>query len=177
MAVELAEPALRLMTFVEQNRDPDLVQRMIEDLQTTGLTALAEADYVRGVVEPALERHREDIELLRQRCQVTDGVAEYALLDQPPRAYNKFIAYYLHPKIRYLVGLSPGPDGRIKLSAGYNPWLPASEREHDLAVLCEAVGGGGHPYVGGASFDPADPEPALRAQSQIAAVLRRTTAP
>jgi hypothetical protein len=172
MAVELVEPALRLMTFVEQNRDRDLVQQIIDDLKTTPLAKLAGASYVTAVVEPALERHSEDIALLRRRCRIVGGVAEYDLVDQPPRSYNKFIAYYLHPKIRYLVGVSTGPDGRIKLSAGYNPWLPANGREHDLAVLCERVGGGGHPYVGGASFDAEDVVPAKAAQVAISAILR-----
>lgn len=175
--VELEEPAMRLMTFIEQNRDTTLVQRFIEDLLCVPLDDLAKAEYVESVVAPALELHRRDIELMRERCEITDGVATYDLSDQPPRAYNKFIAYYLHPQVRYLVGISRGPDQRIKLSAGYNPWLPASEREHDIAALCERFDGGGHPYVGGVSFQADDGDNAEQAKAFIAEVLRGERTP
>ena len=32
MAVELKEPALRLMTFIENNRQPEIAERFIADL-------------------------------------------------------------------------------------------------------------------------------------------------
>ena len=172
MPVQLAEPALQLMTFVEQNRDPSTVGRFITDLLEVPLGTLARAPYVREVVDPALEIHRRDIELMRTRLQVEDGVATYDLSDQPPRSYNKFIAYALQPEIRYLVGVSRGPDGAHKLSVGYNPWLPAEQREHDIAALCERLGGGGHPYVGGASF-PADAVEQARASVRDTAVALR----
>lgn len=177
MPVALEQPALRLMTFVEHNRDREAASRFILDLLEQPLEKLAKARYVVDTLKPALDRHHQDIELFRKRCRVVDGVAEYALLDQPPRAYNKFIPYYLHPKIRYLVGLSQGPDGRIKLIAGYNPWLPASDREHDISLLCERFEGGGHPYVGGVSFDPEQTQAALQAQAWILSVLRGRPSP
>lgn len=170
--VELEEPAMRLMTFVEHNRDPELMSRFIGDLLEVPLATLASADYIRSVVEPSLVLLRRDIELLRARCRVRDGVAEYDLSDQPPRSYNKFIPYYLHPEIRYLVGISVGPDGRLKLSAGYNPWLPPEHREHDIAALCERFEGGGHPFVGGVSFSASDGARAAEVHAYIAAVLR-----
>lgn len=173
MPVELEEPALQLMTFVEQNRDHTLAGRFISDLLATPLAELAAMSYVRSVVDPALETHRKDIELMRSRLQVDGGVATYDLSDQPPRSYNKFIAYSLYPEIRYLVGVSRGPDGSHKLSVGYNPWLPADDREHDIAALCEALGGGGHPYVGGASFPADATATALAAVADTAAALRR----
>lgn len=172
MPVELQEPALQLMTFVEQNRDHDRASRFIRDLLDRPLDELAGADYVRAIVDPAIEIHRQDIELMRSRLRIDDAVATYDFCDQPPRAYNKFIAYSLHPQIRYLVGVSRGPDGSLKLSVGYNPWLPAEDREHDIAELCERLGGGGHPYVGGASFPPDGVEAARLALSNTAAALR-----
>lgn len=172
MPVTLADPALRLMTFAEQNRDRALVGRFIEDLICTPFAELAFADYVVDTLDPVLERHQGDIALLADRCDARAGVVEFNLLDQPPRAYNKFIPYYHHPTIRYVVGLSIGPDGSIKLTAGYNPWLPRDGREHDISALCERFGGGGHPYVGGASFGPDGFAEALDAQRLIAEVLR-----
>jgi hypothetical protein len=177
MPVALEQPALRLMTFVEHNRDPEAATQFILDLLVHPLEKLAEARYVTAVLGPALARHRRDIELFRSRCRVVDGVAHYDLLDQPARTYNKFIPYYLHPKIRYLVGLSHGPDGLIKLITGFNPWLPRHEREHDISSLCERFGGGGHPYVGGVSFEPDQLETAVQAQAWVSSVLRGQRAP
>jgi hypothetical protein len=170
--VALEEPALRLMTFVEQNRDDALHSRFIEDLGHVPLARLARCDYVGDLLAPVLHRHTHDVALVGERCRSAAGVIEFNLLDQPPRAYNKFIPYHHHPGIRYVVGLSIGPDGRIKLTAGYNPWLPKSEREHDIAALCERFQGGGHPFVGGVSFAPEAEADALAAQQWIASVLR-----
>ncbi len=176
MPVTLADPALRLMTFAEQNRDVALGGRFIEDLIRLPFAELASAGYIDAALRPVLERHQRDITLLAQRCAARDGVLEFNLLDQPPRAYNKFIPYYHHPEIRYVVGLSIGPDGSIKLTAGYNPWLPRDGREHDISALCERFGGGGHPFVGGASFGPDGFDAALDAQRLIAEVLRGANA-
>jgi hypothetical protein len=170
--VALEEPALRLMTFVEQNRDPVLLARFIEDLGHVPLSRLARSDYIGDLLAPVLHRHERDIELLAKRCNAAAGVIEYNLLDQPPRSYNKFIPYHHHPGIRYVVGLSLGPDGRIKLTAGYNPWLPKGDREHDIAALCERFEGGGHPFVGGVSFAPDAEAEAVAAQRFILGVLR-----
>jgi hypothetical protein len=175
--VELVEPALRLMTAIEHNTDDELAAQIIADLVRVPLAKLAQADHVERALAPALARQREDVELLRRRCTIDRDVVAYALLDQPPRAYNKFIAYYLHPAARYVAGLSIGPDRRIKLTAGYNPWLPRDGREHDLARLCERLGGGGHPYVGGATFATDEVDAALAALAWMLAVLRGETAP
>jgi hypothetical protein len=175
--VALEEPALRLMTFVEQNRDEELHARFIEDLGRLPLVRIAHSEYVADTLAPLLRRHEHDIELLRARCRAAAGVIEYNLLDQPPRAYNKFIPYHHHPSIRYVVGLSVGPDGRIKLTAGYNPWLPKADREHDIAALCERFQGGGHPFVGGVSFAPEADADAIAAQRWILDVLRGERSP
>lgn len=172
MPVLLEEPALRLMTFAEQSAERGLITRFAEDLLARPLAELAAAEYVERTLAPVLAQHRHDIELLRERCRLRGDVVEYDLLDQPPRIYNKFIAYYHHPRARYVVGTSIGPDGTPKLTAGYNPWLPADAREHGLAELCERFGGGGHPFVGGVSFGPAQEHRAREAQAFIAAVLR-----
>jgi hypothetical protein len=177
MPVLLEEPALRLMTFAEHNLDRGLLARFVDDLLTRPLAEVAGHDYVQRALAPVLAQHGRDIELLRARCRLRGGVVEYDLLDQPPRTYNKFIAYYHHPDARYVVGTSIGPDGKPRLTAGYNPWLPARAREHGLAELCERFGGGGHPFVGGVSFDAAQEHLARQAQAFIAAVLRGERAP
>lgn len=155
MPVLLAEPALQLVTFVESNRDPDLYGPFIADLLTRTLADHAAADYVQAIVGPRRAQNQADIALVRDRSVVhPGGILTYDLLDQVPRAFNKFIPYFHHPRVRYVIALTRGPDRRIRLTAGYNPWLPRDEREHSMAALLEPHGGGGHPYVGGCSFAP-----------------------
>jgi hypothetical protein len=177
MPVDLTEPALLLMTFVENNHDLELAERFIRDLLTRPLAELAAADYVQQLLRPRLEQNRHDISLIGQASVLDGDVLYYSLLDQPVRAYNKFIPYYHHPSVRYVVALTRGPDRRIKLTAGYNPWLPRDAREHSMAALLEPYGGGGHPYVAGCTF-PADHEDrAVAVQRAITAILRGDAAP
>ncbi len=172
MPVDLREPALQLVAFVESNRDLERVGAFIDDLLTCPLADLAGAAYVRDVVGPRLEQNRDDIALIARRAVVAGDVLEYELLDQPGRAYNKFIPYYHHPRVRYVVALTRASDRRIKLTAGYNPWLPRDAREHSMAALLEPHGGGGHPYVAGCTFPEDHEERALAVQRAIAGALR-----
>lgn len=177
MPVALAEPALQLMTFVESNQDRSLVGDFIEDLRRLPMAVHAAAGYVQQIVAPRLAQNREDIALIGRRSAVGGGVLHYSLLDQPVRAYNKFIPYYHHPAIRYVVALTRGVDRRIKLTAGYNPWLPRDDREHTLAALLEPFGGGGHPFVAGCSFAADREGEALAVQAAVVAVLRGAATP
>ncbi len=177
MPVLLAEPALQLMTFVESNQDMALVGPFIDDLRTRARADHAGAEYIQRIVRPRRAQNQEDLALIGDRAVVRDGVLAYALLDQPVRAYNKFIPYYHHPRIRYVVAVTRGPDRRIKLTAGYNPWLPRDAREHSMAALLEPLGGGGHPYVGGCSFDADQEDRALAVQRGLVEVLRGAASP
>ncbi|MCA9661597.1 MAG: hypothetical protein KC486_24870 [Myxococcales bacterium] len=170
MPVRLDEPALRLMTFVESNSDPRLVERFIRDLLEAPMAKHARAGYIEAALRPRLEQHARDIALIKERLAIAEGILSFALLDEPGRSYNKFIPYYHHPEVRYVVGLIRAPGDRLKLTAGYNPWLPKPEREHNLAALLEPFGGGGHPFVAGCTFD--DEEAALRAQRTIIGQLQ-----
>ncbi len=172
MPVLLAEPALQLAAFVESNHDMSQVAIFIDDLRTRSLADHASADYVQQVVRPLRAQNQDDLDLIARRTIVRGGVLTYDVLDQPARVYNKFIPYYHHPRIRYVVALLRGADRRIKLTAGYNPWLPRDAREHSMAALLEPFGGGGHPYVGGCSFDADQEERALAVQRSLVDVLR-----
>ena len=57
MAVELREPALRLMTWVENNREQQLAERFIEDLIARPLADIVAEEYVATALEPLLARH------------------------------------------------------------------------------------------------------------------------
>jgi hypothetical protein len=155
------EPALQLAAWIQSASDIDAISGFIDDLLNTRMGVLAQAQYVRELVEPRLESHRADIELIRRVHSIDHGVFCYDLLDHGPRVLSHFIPYWIAPKIRYCVGIYAHSDGDLRLSVGYNPWLPAKAREYDVAALCERHGGGGHPYVAGASL-PGDQVDVLR---------------
>ncbi len=162
VAVLYEQPAMRLSAWIQAAEDPAAITEFIEALLTTRLEDLAEAGWIRDIVDPRLAAHRRDIEVIRRRGRLVGEVFIYDLLDDGPRILNHFIPYHLSPGIEYSLGAYLHTDGDLRLSLGYNPWRPSEARRHDLAGLCEAHGGGGHPFVAGAAF-PADQVDALRA--------------
>ncbi|MBI4510888.1 MAG: hypothetical protein HY698_14745 [Deltaproteobacteria bacterium] len=170
-AVELKEPALRLMTWVENNKDFGSTGRFIRDLQERPLCEIAESDYVAGPLKPLLERHRQHVEIIRKRARLDAGVVSFDLSDDGVEAHNKFIAYMLFPDTRYTVGITRAAS-RVKISVGSNPWAKAA-RTHNIAQICERYGGGGHPVVGAISLPPDQVERARQIAQEIASELRR----
>jgi hypothetical protein len=67
MAVELKEPALRLMTFIENNRQPEIAERFIGDLVSRPLAEIAADPYVADTLKPLLAQHERNIETMRTR--------------------------------------------------------------------------------------------------------------
>jgi hypothetical protein len=170
MAVELREPALRLMTWVENNRDRGLAERFIEDLSSRPLGEIAADDYVAKALAPLLERHGQNIETVRRVSHLDHGVVVSNLIPEGVSTLNKFIAYYLHPQARYTVTLLETPE-RYKISIGSNPW-PQTPRTHDIAKLCERYGGGGHPAVGAISLPKTDLAAVMRVAGEVTDFLQ-----
>jgi hypothetical protein len=169
MAVELREPAVRLMTWVENNRERPLAERFIEDLVARPLADIAADDYVTKALAPLLERHGKNIEAMRRLSGIDRGVVTTNLIPEGIATINKFIVYYLHPDARYSVTMLATPE-RYKISVGSNPW-PRTPRTHDIAKLCERYGGGGHPAVGAISL-PKDLQAAEHVAAEIVAFLQ-----
>jgi hypothetical protein len=170
MAVELREPALRLMTWVENNRERPLAERFIEDLVRRPLAETAADDYVARTLAPLLERHNANLEAMRRLSRLEGGVAQSNLIPEGIASINKFIVYYLHPEARYSVTLLETRE-RYKISVGSNPW-PTVPRTHDIAKLCERYGGGGHPAVGSISLPKTDLAAVLRVAAEVTAFLQ-----
>jgi len=170
MAVELEEPALRLMTMIEAERDPAVLHGLIRRMQHESLERLANAPEYAERIAPLLSAHRRNVELIRERATVEGGVVFYDIADERIFNVNKFIPYYLFPECRYGVNVTASAS-RVKVSIGSNPWskLP---RTHDLARLAERYGGGGHPVVAAISFPPDQLDRARAAAAEIAAELR-----
>jgi hypothetical protein len=170
MAVELREPALLLMTWVENNRERKLAERFIEDLTSRPIAEIAADPYVADALAPLLERHAKNVEVMRRLSRLDGGVAFANLIPEGVTTLNKFIVYYLHPEARYSVTLIETKE-RYKISVGSNPW-PKVPRTHDISKLCERYGGGGHPAVGAISLPKTDLSAVLRVATEILAFLQ-----
>ena len=169
-AVELHEPAMKLMMVIEGVRDPDRIQSLIAEFQEKSLEEVMNIDWVRLAFQPLYDRHLKSIEIIRRRAECSDGTIFFDVSDHDLEGYNKFIPYYLFPQATYCVGVSLS-SYRSKVSVGSNPWSP-KPRAHNLAALCERHGGGGHPVVGAISFAPDDLPKARRVAQEITRELR-----
>lgn len=172
MPVEQKEPALQLMTWVENNRDQKLAERFIGELVSKPLAEIAASPYVTGPLAGILEQHRRNVDVVKERARLDSGVVFTDLSDAERGAMNKFIVYYLYPEARYAVSVLATAK-RMKISVGSNPWSPVP-RTHDIAKICERYGGGGHPVVGAISLPRADVDGAKRIAAEIVAELSRS---
>jgi len=170
-AVEMAQPAMKLTMAIESSGE-DFVPRVIPLLTEMSLQEVLDQPFVQAELGPLMERHRQGIELIRERASLDGGVITFDLTDTPTEGYNKFIPYYLLPEGNYVVGLSKS-SYRVKVSVGTNPWTTVPvERLVNLAAICERYGGGGHARVGAISF-PTDREDAARDAARVIAVELR----
>ena len=171
-AVEMAQPAMKLTMAIESVQDPAFVPRLIPLLTEMSLGEVLDQPFVRDRLPELLERHREAMELIRERSSCERGTIYFDITDHPLEGYNKFIPYYLHPQATYSIGLSRS-SFRTKIAVGSNPWtkVPA-EKMVNLAQICERYGGGGHARVGAISFPRDKDDLARKAAAEIVAELR-----
>jgi len=169
-AVEMKEPAMQLTMVIESTQDPAFLPKLIPLLATKPLAEVIREPFVAELLPPLLKRHRDSVEILRNRIESKDGTLFFDVTDQELEGYNKFVPYYLHPESIYSVGLSKS-SFRVKVSVGSNPWAP-SPPVVNLAKVCERYGGGGHARVCAISFNVSEHEAAKRASQEIVAELR-----
>jgi hypothetical protein len=169
-AVELKEPAMRLMLVIEGTHDRSLLHKIIDLMQHNTLQDVLDEPQVRSEFETLYEIHLKSIDIMRERTSCIDGVIEFDISDKKLDGQNKFIPYYLFPEGVYCVGVGRS-QVRSKVSVGTNPWSPR-ERIHNLAKLCEQYGGGGHAVVAAISFKPEELENARQAAREIVTKLR-----
>jgi hypothetical protein len=169
-AVELKEPAMRLMLVIEASHNPELNQQIIQLLQRNTLAQVMDYPEIKSRFDVLYANHFESIEIMRNKTLFEDGVVYFDVSDYDLEGQNKFIAYYLYPDAIYSVGVSQSKV-RSKVSVGTNPWS-GRERRHNLAKLCEQYGGGGHSVVAAISFKPDELDKARAAAQEIAAKLR-----
>jgi hypothetical protein len=173
--VELAHPALRVMTWLEHNREPTLTHRLIGELGHRRLDQIVDESWIAGPLLPLLDEHRRHIDIIQRRAVRDGDVVFFDLTEDAVLAHNKFIAYMLFPDTVYTVGLTRGPE-RAKVSVGSNPWGPRP-RTHNIAAICERFGGGGHPVVGAVSLPAQQVDRARDIARQVVAELRQPASP
>ena len=172
MPVELKEPALRLMTWIENNRS-DRAGGAVH--RGPGVQA-AGRDRRRAVRRRAAGAHPGAAPAATSRPSVKrvarmDGdVVITDFLDEKDGGLNKFIVYYLFPDARYSVTLL-NVGNKMKIGVGSNPWSPVP-RTHNIAAICERYGGGGHPVVGAISVPGTDTAAARKIASEVIATLK-----
>ena len=169
-AVELKEPAMRLMLVIEASHNPALIHQIIREIQARPLKDVIDLPEIRQTFEKLYSHHFESIEIMRGAAKCTNGVIEFDVSQYDLDGYNKFIPYYLFPESVYSVGISLSPV-RAKVSVGTNPWTKREHRQN-LAKLCEQYGGGGHAVVAAISFKPNDLDRAREAAREIAQKLQ-----
>ncbi|HEX4355277.1 MAG TPA: hypothetical protein VHZ95_20240, partial [Polyangiales bacterium] len=170
MAVELREPALQLMTVIEEHGDDAFLTPRIRALANgTSIDELVAEPSVQAQLAPLLERHRVTCEVVRQRASSNAGVVYFDLSGSGDDRYNKFIPYWLFPESRYCVAVTAGRS-RAKVSVGSNPWAPVP-RTHNIAAICARYGGGGHEVVGAISLKAGEVERAREIAKEIVAEL------
>jgi hypothetical protein len=169
-AVELREPALRLMMLLEQAPPAELVDWLIRALSAADIDTVCGDARISSAVGPLLEAHQRSIELFRSRLRVDNGVAFADFSGDDLEGFNKFIPYYLEEGIAYTVVVTHS-SRRAKVSVGSNPWSRPSPL-HNLGELCQRYGGGGHPVVGAVTLPASEKEAARRIGAEIASILR-----
>ena len=173
-AVEMAAPAMKLTLIIEATQDDEFLPRLIPLLTEMPLAEVLSQPFVASLLPPLLKRHRQALELIRNRAEERDGTIFFDISDQPLEGYNKFIPYFLYPQATYSIGLSKS-SFRTKVSVGSNPWTKADPAKMaNLAEICERYGGGGHARVGAISFPPHKEAEAREAAEEIVAELRKT---
>ncbi|HSM93861.1 MAG TPA: DHH family phosphoesterase [Anaeromyxobacteraceae bacterium] len=175
-AVELAEPALRIMTLLEATRDPAIPTRIIEAMaEARPLAEIVAAPWAAEPLAPILERHHRAIDVVRSLARIDGGVVTFDLSGTGIESANKFLSYFLFPDAAYTVVVTRDAK-RSKVSVGSNPWARPA-RPHDISKLCERYGGGGHPVVGAVSLPPDRLDDARRVAAEIATTLRTPPPP
>jgi hypothetical protein len=171
MAVMRAEPAMWLMTVVENHGDDAFLSRLVPRLLSEPLAEVAASAEIQAKWLPLRDEHLAFVDKVRAKSQAMDRVVYVDLTDQVIDVIGKFVTYALFPRSVYSVMVSRGR-ARCKVSVGYNPWS-GSPRLHDISKICQRYGGGGHVVVGALAVGPHEVERAQQIALEITAELNR----
>lgn len=168
--VELKAPALQLMQIIEEEKNPNFVEKIIRQLTVKSIDEIVASQEIQEKLRPILEKHRQALEIIKRKAKYSRGVIQFDLIDEGIEGYNKFIPYYVCPRATYSVSITKSKF-RTKISVGSNPWAPRP-RQHNIAQICEQYGGGGHAVVGAVSLPPEDVELGRKYMKEIVEKLQ-----
>lgn len=169
MAVARKEPALRLMTVVENYGDAAFYAELVPLLLTKSIDEIAALPKIAELFAPKQAELDGFVKLVEAAAVEKDGVVLVDLTQNVLAVSPKFVTYALYPKSRYSIVVTRDAK-RVKISIGYNPWSERP-RTHDISKICERHGGGGHPVVGAITLTVADLERARTLAHDLAAEL------
>ncbi|HET9953283.1 MAG TPA: hypothetical protein VFQ61_02200 [Polyangiaceae bacterium] len=165
-AVSRTDPVMQLVSVVEHYGDDAFFKQTVQELRTRPLSEIANSREVKDRYRPLGKKHERFVQRVRDKGQRRGRVVYVDLTETVLDTVGKFVTYALFPDSVYsvVVGLlRSGP----KISVGYNPWS-GRPRDTDISAICARYGGGGHPVVGGISFELRDLERARTIAQQIA---------
>ncbi|CAN5299418.1 hypothetical protein BH09MYX1_BH09MYX1_55950 [soil metagenome] len=171
MAVDREEPALQLMTVVENHGDASFLTKMVPQLLGRSLDEVARAKEVHEAFLPLQAAQQGFIDKVKAHAVVVGASVVVDLSHLSIETAAKFVTYALYPDSAYSILLTRSPS-KCKISIGYNPWCKIP-RTHDIAKICERYGGGGHLVVGAISVPSADVEKAKSIVATVAEELSR----
>ena len=131
MAVLRADPAMWLMTVVENYGDDGFLTRIVPRLLTEPLEEIARSEEIMTKWLPLRDAHLAFVDKVKEKSQEMGRVVYVDLTSEVIDVVGKFVTYALFPKSVYSVMVSRGKS-RCKISVGYNPWS-GSERQHDIS--------------------------------------------
>ncbi|HEY4116655.1 MAG TPA: hypothetical protein VGM56_02315 [Byssovorax sp.] len=159
------EPVLQLAAVVEHHGDGPFLNDIVPKLLERALAEVATAESIRSAYAPIAQANLAFAERVRAAGREMGPVVLVDLGDVATNVGAKFVTYALFPRCTYSVTLLKHRQ-HIKISVGYNPWSGVP-RTHDIASICRAYDGGGHPAVGACSFPLGAIERAREAAANI----------
>jgi hypothetical protein len=170
-AVRRDEPVLQLASVVEQHGDRAFLEAAVPMVATRNVEDVARDPWIQGLWAPIAAAQAALAVRVKARSRKEGSVVVTDLSDAPAETPAKFVSYALYPECAYSVTLSRTRQ-HYKLAVGYNPWS-GTPRRHNIAAICKRYGGGGHPFVGAATFKLADE---LLARAAVEDVARELSA-
>jgi hypothetical protein len=165
-AANREHPVLKMASVVEHFGDDKLLTELVGQLLVKPLGEVARDPKLQERYAPLGERHERFLERVRLRSEKRGRVILCDLTDSVVDVMGKFSTYALYPQSEYSVIVGLLSNG-VKISVGFNPWA-GTERHIDISAICARWGGGGHPFVGGISFEKSQLETARKVAAQIA---------
>src|SRR5689334_21802085 len=86
-AVELKEPAMRLMLVIEASHSPELIHKIIREIQHKSLDGVIADPEIRATFERLYAHHYESIEIMRAATKCEGGVIQFDVSDHDLDGY------------------------------------------------------------------------------------------